>query len=405
MLFADGSPSGPRAIDQDGAHVAGELHDIKADTISAQGDDLARDVYCVLGVPIDLIDMPAVVQRLEAAAAGNTPYFVSTPNLNFLVIGRSDKEFRESLLQSDLCVPDGMPIVWISRLIGLPIKHRITGCDIFQALKARNGGAPKLTTFLFGGRDGVAEAAAAALNAQQCGLDCAGFINPGFGSVDDLSSEDVIRTINASQADFLVVALGAAKGQAWLARNHDRLQVPIRSHFGAAINIQAGVIDRAPQKLQASGFEWLWRIKEEPPLWRRYWHDGKVLLRLLVSRILPLAVEACWARAKRRQNSLQITNTADQQTVTFRLSGAASAINVGKAIACFRGGLTTSRAVVTVDFSESTFIDARFIGLLMMLRKQLKRQGTRLVLTGVPPTVERLFRLHEAGFLLTERLS
>ena len=66
--------------------------------------------------------------------------------------------------------------------------------------------------------------------------------------------------------DFLAVSLGAKKGQAWLLRNHHRLQIPVRAHLGATINFQTGTVKRAPASIrQALGFEWLWRIKEEPP--------------------------------------------------------------------------------------------------------------------------------------------
>ena len=103
---------------------------------TAPANDLARNVYCVLGLPIDAIDMPTILRRIDAAAASRTPFLISTPNLNFLVNSRSDSEFRESLLDSDLCPADGMPVVWIARLIGVPIRQRVSGSDIFEALKA-----------------------------------------------------------------------------------------------------------------------------------------------------------------------------------------------------------------------------------------------------------------------------
>src|SRR5438874_9752502 len=86
--------------------------------------DLTRPVYCVLGMPIDAIKLATVVQRTEAAAADRSVFLISTPNLNFLVSSLSDPEFRESLLESDLCPPDGTPIVWIAQLLGLPINER-----------------------------------------------------------------------------------------------------------------------------------------------------------------------------------------------------------------------------------------------------------------------------------------
>jgi N-acetylglucosaminyldiphosphoundecaprenol N-acetyl-beta-D-mannosaminyltransferase len=133
-------------------------------------DDLSRNVDCILGLSIDAIDMATVLRRIEAAADRKTPFLISTPNLNFLVNSRLDVEFRESLLDSDLCPADGMPILWIARLLGVPMKERVSGSDIFEALKTSGG--QRLRVFLFGGAQGVAAAAAKTLNAQSAGLSC-----------------------------------------------------------------------------------------------------------------------------------------------------------------------------------------------------------------------------------------
>src|SRR5262245_27690507 len=73
-------------------------------------DDLSREVYCILGILVDAIGMPAVLRRVEAAVTSRTPFLISTPNLNSLVISQLDPEFRETLIVSDLCTADGMPI-------------------------------------------------------------------------------------------------------------------------------------------------------------------------------------------------------------------------------------------------------------------------------------------------------
>src|SRR5215469_790072 len=193
--------------------------------------DLSRSVYCFLGIPIDAINMATVVHRIEAAAANRSAFLISTPNLNFLVNGWSDPEFRESLLDSDLCPPDGMPIVWIARLIGLPIKERVAGADILEWLQTPGRCVRRLTIFLFGGAEGVAAAAARTLNAEPSGLNCVGTIDPGFASISQMSQDHIIEAINSSNADFLAACLGAKKGQLWLQRNHKQLSIPVRAHL------------------------------------------------------------------------------------------------------------------------------------------------------------------------------
>src|SRR5690242_719211 len=125
-----------------------ETRDLPVVASDAASSDLDRNVYCVTGLPIDALDMSATLDRIEAAARSRTRCFISTVNLNFLVTSLSDPEFRASVLDSDLCPADGMPVVWIARLIGMPVAERVSGSDIFDALKARDRKKP-LGVFLF----------------------------------------------------------------------------------------------------------------------------------------------------------------------------------------------------------------------------------------------------------------
>jgi N-acetylglucosaminyldiphosphoundecaprenol N-acetyl-beta-D-mannosaminyltransferase len=360
-------------------------------------DDLSREVYCVLGIPVDAIDMPSVVSRIETAAVNKVPFLITAPNLNTLVNSLSDPEFRESLLLSDLCPVDGMPIVWIARLLGVPIKHRIAGSDFFDAIKARCNHAKPLKVFLFGGAEGVGAAACCALNSTSSGLYCVGSLNPGFGSVEEMSRDDIFHKANSSDADFLVASLGAQKGQLWLLRNHHRLVIPVRAHLGAAINFAAGSLRRAPVFTQKFGLEWLWRIKEEPYLWRRYWTDGRALLRLLLTHVLPLIIWTCWLQLKSRHcgEDLVVTQVIGQKSVTVSLSGPATVRHVDKVVSSFRNAIAANKSI-TIDFADVTWVDARFLGLLLVLIKTVKGIG----LTGLSPKAQRVFRLNGLEFLL-----
>ena len=364
-------------------------------------DDLGRQVYCILGLPIDAIEMPDVLLRIEAAAAGPTPLLISTVNVNYLAFSETDPAFKASILRGDLCVIDGMPVVWLARLMDLPIRRRIAGSDVFAALKSRPT-ARNLKLFLLGGDEGVAEAAARALNQRTDRMQCVGSINPGFGSVDEMSRTEIIDQINASGANFLITALGAQKGHHWLLRNHDRLRVPIRTHFGAVLNFEAGTVKRAPHRMAKFGLEWLWRIKEEPRLWRRYWRDGQVLLRLLLTQALPLALAARLQRLRfaKRDQELRVNKAETGTAVTLRLAGDAIAPYAGTAISELRAALNSQKQLL-IDLSATRRIDSRFFGLLLMVRKQLEGSGRRLVLTGISLRIARLFRRNGVAFLLS----
>jgi len=292
-----------------------------------------------------------------------------------------------------------MPIVWLSRLLGIPVKTRVAGADLFDVLSSVRSDEP-LKVFLFGGAEGVAAKAAEKLNAQQGGVICTGSYFPGFGTVEEMSTDPIIDEINASNADILAIALGAAKAHAWLQRNRERLKIPIRAHFGATINFQAGTVRRAPLFMRDWGLEWLWRIKEEPWLWRRYLADGGVFMQLVLTRIVPLVFLTQWYRLKwRRAADIRIERSEGRHMVVLAISGVANARTLARAAPHFKTAATAAKDVI-INFAGTRQIDARFIGCLLVLDKQLKEKQRSMKLIEVPRTIERMFRLNGFSFLL-----
>lgn len=265
---------------------------------SAPAREPARALFCLLGITLDAMTLDEAVHHVREAVAARRRLFVSTPNLNFLIASQRNPQMRDSVTASDLSLADGMPLIWLARLLGLPIRQRVSGSDLFERLynEPLQSMASPMRVYFFGGPPGVAQRAHEALNASSSALVSVGFASPGFGSVEHMSDPQTIAAINASQPDFLLVALGAVKGQAWIQYNLDRLQVPVVSHLGAVVNFVAGTVRRSPGVLQRLGLEWLWRIKEEPTLWRRYWSDGVAAMRLMFRVVAPYA----WVRFKNR---------------------------------------------------------------------------------------------------------
>jgi N-acetylglucosaminyldiphosphoundecaprenol N-acetyl-beta-D-mannosaminyltransferase len=361
-------------------------------------DELLREVYCILGMPLDVVDMPKVLRRIQLAAASSIRLFLSTPNLNYLTHSQSDRNFRDTLLLSDLSPADGMSIVWLGRLLGVPIKQRVSGSDIFSALKNLRHQERPLKLFLFGGNEGVASAVASSLNDAHRGVECVGWRFPGFHSVEELSRDTIIDEINESGADFLVVCLGSMKGQLWLKRNYGRLRVPIRAHLGAALNFEAGTVRRAPLPIQKVGLEWLWRITKEPYLWKRYSHDGRVLLRLIFSKVLPLMYYRVLTSSLQHTKLDAVDHSCDSH-VKVSVVGAATAANVQKFILLLRKALLTRKPII-IDLSKVSTIDSRFLGLFLILRKMTSYNQIGLTLTGSSPQLRKLFNLNGVEFLL-----
>lgn len=368
--------------------------------VCAAPDELSRKVYGLLGIPVDALDFPSLLRSMDIARNAGAPFLISTPNVNFLVKSQINSTFRESMLLSDLCLADGMPLIWLAKLLRIPIRERIAGSDLFGRLKAASTTGRRLRVFLLGGADGLAAAVGAKLNAERSGLECVGMLNPGFGTIEEMSSPDIIDQINASGADLIAVFFGAEKAQAWLLHNHCRLHPPIRAQFGATINFEAGTVRRAPPMLRSTGFEWLWRIKEEPYLWRRYWSDGKALFAILVTSVLPLVLSE---RRLRNLHELSIARREDHGSVTIALSGAAVAAHVDNAIEQFRDALDSGKQL-TVDVSDTLYVDARFFGLFLIVRKQLASKGQKLLFTGTSAGLRRIFRLNKFEFLLSQEV-
>lgn len=362
-------------------------------------DDLSREVFGLLGVPVDAIDFPQLLRSIEAKARGKAGLLISTPNVNFMVKSQDNPAFRESLLCSSLCLIDGMPLIWIAKLLDIPVTERIAGADLFGRLKSTISSRRPLRVFLVGGSEGVAAKVGDKINAVSCGLRCVGALNPGFGTVEEISKPHLIDAINASEPDIVAVFFGAEKAQAWLMHNADKLKAPIRAQFGATINFEAGLVKRAPWPIRSSGFEWLWRIKEEPYLWRRYLSDGKVLLRLFLTSVLPLIFDRL--RKPAGMVGLSLSLSEGPASVTLHLAGDAVADHVDGAIAQFRKALGYGKPV-TIDLSQTKRIDSRFFGALLMLRKMLGDRGGSLAFTGISPALLRLFKLNRFEFLLRQ---
>jgi N-acetylglucosaminyldiphosphoundecaprenol N-acetyl-beta-D-mannosaminyltransferase len=351
--------------------------------------DFDRNVHCVLGVPFDAIDMDDALRRIERAVVQRTPCFLSTPNLNFLVGSDRDAALRHSIIDSDLSVVDGMPVLWLAKLLGMPFRERVAGSDMFEHLRRRTG--RPMTVYFFGGEEGVAAAAARRINASPSGLLCVGYQSPGFGTVDELSSEAILARINDSRADFLVVALGAKKGQAWIERNRARLEVPVVAHLGAVINFTAGTVIRAPRWMQRSGLEWLWRTMREDGLWRRYLSDGVAFARLLATRVIPLYVLLRLGRPSASGREPRVEREDHGERVTLRLRGAWAGGNLAEVRRLF-AQVASSRKALQLDLGDVAGIDTSFLGLLLLLEGARRRQDLPFSCEPVSPQVRRILK-------------
>jgi N-acetylglucosaminyldiphosphoundecaprenol N-acetyl-beta-D-mannosaminyltransferase len=238
-------------------------------------------VAVVLGAPVDDVTVGEAVDRIAAMVADGRAtgrvHQVVTVNVDFVVNAQDDEELLAILQRSDLAIPDGMPLVWGSRLLGTPIRERATGVELLPALVER-ATRDGYRICLFGAAPGVAARAAELLTTRYPGADVVGLEAPVVGR-DGSMDPAGLEPVRAADPDIVGVALGNPKQEHWIARHGSTLGCPVFIGIGGTLDFLTGETTRAPGWMQRAGFEWLHRALSEPRrLAMRYARDIVVYL-------------------------------------------------------------------------------------------------------------------------------
>ncbi len=223
------------------------------------------------GVKLHAVDQDGAVRHiLEESAAGRGGWVV-TPNLDHMRRLARDPDFAALYAQATLCVADGAPLVWASRLQGTPLPERVPGSDLVSSVAAAAAAADR-SLFLLGGNDGAADEAAQVLVARHPGLRVVGTACPPFGFEHDSGQIDALtEQLRSTQPDIVYVALGAPKQEQFIARFRALLPHTWWLGIGISLSFLSGEVRRAPRWVQRLGLEWLHRLIQEPRrLARRY---------------------------------------------------------------------------------------------------------------------------------------
>ena len=263
---------------------------------------LNRDAFSSLGIAVDNLDMEEAVSRIaeliEQFGIDGQSRSVATLNVDFMVNALGyffsqpqHPELLEILRRSDLVTADGFPVVLLSKIINSPIKARVTGADLVPAL-AKRAVKANWSIFLLGGQAGSADEAAAKLMIANPGLRIAGTNAPMIHTAGEAlmtSEEDdarLVAEINETKPDILLIGLGNPKQELRFHRNRDALKVPVSIGVGGTFEFIAGRTKRAPNWIQKSNLEWVFRIAQDPKrLWRRY-VNGMIKLAMMTAPLL-----------------------------------------------------------------------------------------------------------------------
>ncbi|MCX7749070.1 MAG: WecB/TagA/CpsF family glycosyltransferase [Clostridia bacterium] len=221
-----------------------------------------RNTVDVLGVPVDNVTMQGALEKLKTFLSENKNRAVYTPNAEIMMAAQRDPSLKHVLKNADLLVADGAGVVLASKVLKPKLPERVAGFDLVKNSFSIFA-SQKVKYYLFGGKPGIAEEAAANIMKDYPGIEIVG-VRDGYFSKDQ--ENKIIHDINASGADILLVALGAPKQEKWIHEHKDLLKVKVCIGVGGSLDVFAGRVKRAPRFFQKNGLEWLYRLIKEP--WR-----------------------------------------------------------------------------------------------------------------------------------------
>ena len=364
-------PSAYKTLTQLRQSFVGRLPDAPAGpcTSPAEIPPVKPAPIAIMGIPFDNINSAQALQAIDEMVASGGPHYLVTANVDFLVQAHEDVELRRILVEADLVLCDGTPLVWVSRLLGNPLPERVAGADLAPLLielAAEKGHR----LFLLGATEDSCSQAAANLQRQYPKLLIAGHYSPPFKQLLEMDHDEIVRRIQQAKPDLLLVSFGCPKQEKWIAMHYRALGVPVCAGVGATIDFLAGKVKRAPVWMRRSGLEWIFRLLQEPRrLFRRYARDLWVFAGCILKQWWQL--QLCTHLRSNRSDASDLSDLSDVQR---------------------------NRDHRLLDLSHVKFLDSTSVGRLIRLRRDLRAKGNCLVLIASRPAVRRalsLVRLQE----------
>jgi N-acetylglucosaminyldiphosphoundecaprenol N-acetyl-beta-D-mannosaminyltransferase len=216
----------------------------------------------ILGTTVDRYSMQETVELICQAIEKRMSIRVVTANPEMIYAADRDLRLKKLINSAEIVTADGIGVVWAARQLGNPVPERVTGIDLAQALfSASNAG--KWRFFFLGGKPGVSEQAARRVSSEYPKIVC----NAWHGYFSPAEEPSVLEKIRSFQPDILLVGLGAPRQEYWIAEHPDLASVSMG--VGGSFDALAGIVIRAPKRIQELQLEWLYRLWKEPWRWRR----------------------------------------------------------------------------------------------------------------------------------------
>lgn len=338
----------------------------------------------VMGLPLANVTADEAVEQIEGLILSGGTHQVATANLDFWLNSLNDVHLHRIIAGCSLVLPDGMPLVWISRLLGNALKERVSGVDLvpqLAELSARKG----YGIYLLGGRPGVGERASKKLQEMHPGVNIVGHHAPALADLEHMDHGDTLERIREAKPDILLVAFGNPKQEKWIRMHARNAGVPVSIGIGGSMDMLIGDVKRAPMWMQRSGLEWLGRCLQEPTrLIPRYLRNFAGL-----TTKLPLALLACLLQRQHRGTS-SVSRSSDAGMVHLHIQGGLEASIAGTLDRAATNCIAEGQLLV-IHLGGLEYASADGLGALLDARQRLLANGLSLTLAGVPARMKLIF--------------
>ena len=239
----------------------------------------------LLDIPVNLGTYDEFINNIIQSAKEKKQGYACAANVHTLVESQRNKHLSKGIWHANYIAPDGKPLTWALKLIYGIKQDRIAGMDLLPSL-VKAAADNKVPIYFYGGAADALEHAQKYMREHFPDLIIKGAYSPPFRELTNDEENDVVKRINSSRAELVFVILGCPKQENWMSDMSDRINA-FMIGLGGALPVMIGMQKRAPVWMQKTGFEWLYRLSQEPKrLFKRYAVTNTVFFFLLIKKLI-----------------------------------------------------------------------------------------------------------------------
>ena len=353
---------------------------------------VGHNTVALFGLPITNVNMDQAIKRVDGYILSGSVHQIATANLDFARNALVDPYLHSIICDCSMVLPDGAPMLWASKMFGVPLQERVTGVDLVPAL-ARLASERGYRLYFLGSSEESSSTAVNSLLKRFPKLKIVGRSCPPVATLPEMDNEKMIAEIQAARPNIIFIGFGNPKQEIWIHRHKDRLPPSVVIGIGGALDMIAGKLHRAPRWIQSLQMEWMFRMAQEPGrLMPRYVRDAKALLRYLPRGVMANRMQPFERR--QRGSAVEIIMGARVIATPGKIGDRAGALLVEEAKIAAAAGQT-----LVVNMSATLRIEAEGIGGLLDARRVLLDVGLSMWLSAISTPVVRVLQFSAVGDL------